>query len=62
VWKHQIIPRDTRIKAVVTRACETWVMKKQTDEKLLIFERKIMLKIFSPNKQADGSWRIKTNE
>ena len=28
----------------------------------LIFETKILRKIFGPNKQADGSWRIKTNE
>ena len=34
----------------------------QIEETLLIFERKILRKIFGPNKQADGSWRIKTNE
>lgn len=35
-------------------ACKTWIMKKQTEQKLLIFERKIKL--------ADSSWRIKTNK
>lgn len=34
----------------------------QIGQKLLIFERKILQKIFGPNKQADDSWRIKTNE
>jgi hypothetical protein len=37
-------------------------MKKQLEETLLIFEIKILRKIFGPNIQADGSWRIKTNE
>ena len=27
----------------------------------MIFERKILRKIFGPNKQADNSWKIKTN-
>ena len=38
-----------------------WVIKKQIEQKLLIFERKILRKIFGPNKQPDGSWKIKTN-
>jgi hypothetical protein len=37
-------------------------MEMQIEEKLFIFERKILWKIFGPYKQADGSWRIKTNE
>jgi hypothetical protein len=37
-------------------------MKTQIEQKVLIFERKILRKIFGPNKQADGSCRIKTNE
>jgi hypothetical protein len=31
-------------------------------KKLLIFERKIMRKIFGPTKTDDGYWRIKTNQ
>ena len=30
--------------------------------KLMIFERKIMRKIFGPTRTADGYWRIKTNQ
>jgi hypothetical protein len=37
-------------------------MKKKIEEKLLIFEIKILRKISGLNIQADGSWRIKTNE
>jgi hypothetical protein len=28
----------------------------------MIFERKILRKIFGPTKEANGLWRIKTNE
>jgi len=37
-------------------------MRKQIKATFLIFEIKILRKIFGPNIQADGSWRIKTNE
>jgi predicted small secreted protein len=50
------------IKPVVSYACEKSIAKKQIEETLLIFEIKILRKIFGPNIQADGSWRIKTNE
>jgi hypothetical protein len=50
------------IKPVVSYASEKSIMKKQIEETLLISEIKILRKIFGPNVQADGSWRIKTNE
>jgi hypothetical protein len=31
-------------------------------QKLMIFERKILRKIFGPTKESNGPWRIKTNE
>jgi hypothetical protein len=31
-------------------------------KKLMIFERKIMRKIFGPTRSDDGYWRIKTNQ
>jgi hypothetical protein len=31
-------------------------------QKLVIFERKILRKIFGPTKESNGLWRIKTNE
>jgi len=50
------------IRPVVTYACETWVLKENSIQKLMIFERKIFRKIFGPTKEENGLWRIKTNE
>jgi len=52
----------TLIRPVVTYACETWVLKENSIQKLMIFERKILRKIFGPTKEENGLWRIKTNE
>ena len=30
--------------------------------RLLIFERRVLRKIYGPTKNNDGTWRIKTNE
>jgi hypothetical protein len=30
--------------------------------KLMVFERKLLRKIFGPTKERDGTWRIKTND
>ena len=43
-------------------ACETWVLKESSIQNLMIFERKILRKIFGPTKEVNGLWRIKTNE
>jgi hypothetical protein len=50
------------IRPVVTYACETWVLKENIIQKLMIFERKVLKKIFGPTKQQNGLRRIKTNE
>jgi len=50
------------IRPIVTYACETWVLKETVKKKLMIFERKVLRKIFGPTKERDGTWRIKTNE
>jgi hypothetical protein len=31
-------------------------------KKLMIFERKILRRIFGPTRELNGHWRIKTNE
>ncbi|KAJ9584585.1 hypothetical protein L9F63_021073 [Diploptera punctata] len=49
------------IRPVVTYACETWALKETIKQKLLIFERKILRRIFGPNRGTDNCWRIKTN-
>jgi hypothetical protein len=46
----------------ITFASETWVLKENSIQKLMIFERKILRKIFGPTKELNGLWQIKTNE
>jgi hypothetical protein len=46
----------------VTYACEAWVLKETTKKKkkkLIVFERKVLRRIFGPTKERDGTWRIK---
>jgi len=45
----------------VTYASETWVLKESSIQKLLVFERKILRKIFGPTRE-NQLWRIKTND
>ena len=40
----------------------TNALKGNSIQKLMIFERKILRKIFGPTKEPNGLWRIKTNE
>jgi len=51
----------TVIRPIVTRASETWVLKENIIQKLLVFERKILGGIFGPTKE-NQTWRIKNNE
>jgi len=45
----------------VTYTSETWVLKETIIQKLLVFERKILRRIFGPTKE-NQTWRIKSNE
>jgi hypothetical protein len=51
----------TVIRTIVTYASETWVLKETIIQKLLVFERKNLRRIFGPTKE-NQIWRIKTNE
>jgi hypothetical protein len=42
--------------------CETWVLKETMKNKITVFERKVLRKIFGPIKERDCTWRIKTND
>jgi hypothetical protein len=46
---------------IVTYASETWVLKETVIQKLLVFERKILKRIFEPTKK-NQIWRVKTND
>jgi len=48
------------IRPVVTYACEIWTIKETITNRLMVFERKVLRKIFCPNNEK-GIWRIKTN-
>ena len=50
------------IRPTVTYGCETWVLKGTIKNKLMVFERKVLRRIFGPTKERDGTWRIKTND
>jgi len=50
------------IRPTVTYGCETWVWKETIKNKLMVFERKVLRRIFGPTKERDGTWRIKTND
>ena len=54
-WKLKLY--RTVIRPIVTYASETCVLKETIIQKLLVFERKILRRIFGPK-----IWRIKTNE
>jgi len=45
----------------VTYVSETWAMKEAIIQKLLVFERRILKRIFGATKE-NQIWRVKTNE
>jgi len=45
----------------VTCTAETWVLKENIIQKLLVIERKILIGIFGPTKE-NQIWRVKNNE
>ena len=51
----------TVIRPVVVYGCETRVLKENIIQKLSVFEREILRKVFGPTKKKGGSWKIKTN-
>jgi hypothetical protein len=48
------------VRPTVTYGCETWVLKETIKNKLMLFKRKVLRRIFGPTKERDGIWRIKT--
>jgi hypothetical protein len=45
----------------VTYGYEVWGLKGTIRNKLMVFERKVLRRIFGSTKERDGTWRIKTN-
>jgi hypothetical protein len=50
------------IRPVVVYGSECWVLTENIKQELLVFERKILRRIFGSTQKANGEWRLKTNE
>ena len=67
IFQSKLISKKAKLKLyfsviipVVTYACETWILK-ETTNRLMVFERNILGKIFGPTYE-NGLWRIKINQ
>ena len=47
------------IRPLVVYGCETWVLKESIIQRLSVFERKILGKIFGSTKEDNGNWKKK---
>jgi hypothetical protein len=68
LFKSKLLTKKTKlrmykslVRPVVTYASETWVLQENIKTKLMVFERKVLRRIYGPIKASDGTWRIKTN-
>jgi hypothetical protein len=52
----------TIIRRVVTYGSETWMMNITHEEKLKIFERKILRSVYGPVQDSNNEWRVRTNQ
>ena len=50
------------IRPIVIYGCGIWAMTvTEQNLLLLVFERRVLRKIYGPKQDKDGAWRIKTN-
>ena len=47
------------VRPVVVYGSECWVLAENIKQKLLVFERNILRRIFVPTHRASGEWRSK---
>lgn len=52
----------TLIQPTLTYSCETWTLTAGDEEKLKIFERKLLRKIFGPKINEEGEYEIRSNQ
>ena len=50
------------IRTVVVYGCETLVLKESINQRLSVTERKLLRKVFGPNKEDNDNLRIKTDK
>jgi hypothetical protein len=60
IWHRNIDKVKELIRPILTYGAETWAATESELKKLLVFERKILRKIYGPVKDQDN-WRIRTN-
>jgi hypothetical protein len=47
------------LRPILIYGCETWAMTVTEQNRLLVFERRVLRKIYGPTQDNDGAWRIK---
>jgi predicted site-specific integrase-resolvase len=69
ILQSKLIPKKTKMKLykalirpVAVCGSECWVLTENIKRKLLVFERKILRRIFGPTQKANGQWRLKDEE
>jgi hypothetical protein len=50
------------IRPIVIYACKAWVLKETIKNKLMVFERKVLIRTFGLTKERGGTWKIETND
>jgi hypothetical protein len=53
---------ETVILPAVLHGCETWSLTLREEDRLRIFENRVLRKIFGPKREEDGSWRKLHND
>jgi hypothetical protein len=66
---YRLISRNIKIKIyktvilpVVLYECETWSFTLGEEHRLMVFEKRVLRKIFGPKMEEDGSWRKLHND
>jgi hypothetical protein len=55
IYKTVILP-------IVVYGCKTWSLTLREEYNLMVFENKVLRKIFGPKREEDGSWRKLHND
>ena len=66
IFQSKLITRKTKerlyytvIRPVVVCGSECWVLTENIKQKLLVFERRLLRRIFGPTQKTNGEWETK---
>jgi hypothetical protein len=69
LFKSKLVSRYTKltlywsvIRPIVVYGCETYVLKENIIQRLSVFERNILRRIFEQTKEDNGIWRTEMNK